>query len=903
MRCQWFLSLFLIPALLFLNPAFVVSQSLSADRVPGVDRVEAARTLLEEGVEGLRAMLDSVDAPPLTFDQETQVQSIYDDHIRALESMIEANGGVRAGIEPDIRAIEDQLFLAAIKFLNPAQRTGFAGSMSAVEIAALNSDLPEDPDELREYLTDLRSPAGGNDDLQIDGFGGGRIPDRDEIQEIRINENSFTAEQSNQGRGQTQILTRGGTGRFNGDLTFNFRDESLDARNAFANSRPPYQRRNFNGNVSGPVIRDVLTLTFSARHNTSEEGNNLQAIGPNGLINDAIVRPGFSRGYSTRATAQLARNHVLSGSFGTESQGQESNVGNTRLPSQGSMWMRDRLNFQIKETAILSRSWNNEAEFRYQTNEQQRTPNSEGVHINVAGTLRTGGAQQNTRFTNTQYQFGDLLMYTGSRMAMRIGFDGGHSSNWSDSRNNYNGTFNFGSLYDYCGALEFAGTQCQLELEAKQAERAQFEADNPGETLDIAPDPPQTFGIRFGESVSQVKQFQGAGFVQTDFRVRNDLTLSFGARFEWQENLEDSNNLDPRFGFAYSLGSNTVLRGGTGVFHDRLSVSQVNNLIRADGTRQQSIQIINPTYPNPLLGGTVEESDPSLSTVMVRAPELVAPYTWHSEVTLETSFSYGLVLTGSYRFIRGLHLYRERNLNAPYTDCTALLPENPSNDEVAPCRPLPGRGNIVQLESTGTSRDQRVRFGFRQRMSFLNVNGSYEFSSNYSDAADNPANNYDLDAEWGRDGARHRFNASVNVRLPWNINMDTRTDWQSGEPYTLRTGTDDNRDTNNNDRPVGVPRNSLTGPGFFEVDMELSKSIQLRSDRVEVEGGAGGPVASGGYYGQRTGVRMTLSASVANLLNTVSFQNISGVMSSRFFNLPTRARDARRVSLQARFNF
>ena len=48
--------------------------------------------------------------------------------------------------------------------------------------------------------------------------------------------------------------------------------------------------------------------------------------------------------------------------------------------------------------------------------------------------------------------------------------------------------------------------------------------------------------------------------------MRNDLTLSFGARFEWQENLEDSNNLDPRFGFAYSLGSNTVLRGGTGVF-------------------------------------------------------------------------------------------------------------------------------------------------------------------------------------------------------------------------------------------------------------------------------------------------------------------------------------------------
>ena len=490
--------------------------------------------LLEDGVEGLRATLEAVGAPPLTFDQETQVQLVHEDHVRALTNMIEASEGEQGLIEADVRAVQDQLFLAALKFLNPAQRAEFTGSMTAAEIAALNSDLPEDPDELREYLSDLRSPAGGGGNFQIDGFGGGRMPDRDEIQEIRINENSFTAEQSSQGRGQTQILTRGGSGRLNGDFSFSFRDESLDARDAFANSRPPYQRRNFSGTVSGPVIRDVLTLTFTAQNNTNEEGDNLRAITPNGLINDSIVRPGFSRGYTTRATAQLAENHVLSASFSTESQGQENNVGNTRLPSQGSMQERDNLNFQIKETAILSSSWSNEAELRYETNDQQRTPNSEGVHINVAGTLRTGGSQQSTKFTNSGYQFGDLLMYTGNRIAMRLGFDGSHRRNWSDSRQNYNGTYNFASLYDYCGVLGFAGSQCQIELQAKQAEKAAFETENPGQTLDITPSPAQTFSIRFGESVSQVSQFQGASFVQTDIRVRNDLTLSLGARYEWQ---------------------------------------------------------------------------------------------------------------------------------------------------------------------------------------------------------------------------------------------------------------------------------------------------------------------------------------------------------------------------------
>jgi hypothetical protein len=174
-----------------------------------VGRVEAGRILLENGVAGLQATLANAGAPPITFDQETQVRSVYDEHIRALNDLLEANGGNREAIEGEIRALGDQLLLAAIKFLNPAQRAAWTGSLSASDMAELNSDLPEDEAELREYLNDLRSPASGttanlgNNDLVIDGFGGGRLPNRDEIQEIRINENAFTAQSIGQSRGQT----------------------------------------------------------------------------------------------------------------------------------------------------------------------------------------------------------------------------------------------------------------------------------------------------------------------------------------------------------------------------------------------------------------------------------------------------------------------------------------------------------------------------------------------------------------------------------------------------------------------------------------------------------------------------------------------------------------------------
>jgi hypothetical protein len=391
---------------------------LTDQQTSALRRAEAGRLLLEEGVEGLQGTLATAGAAPLTFDQETQVRSVYDAHVRALEDLLAAGGGNRATGDPELRDLQDQLLLAAVKFLNPAQRTALTGSLTAGDFADLNSDLPEDEDELREYLSDLRSPAsggggfggggggfdrggrGGGGGLTIDGFNGGRMPNRDEIQEIRINENSFTAENSNQSRGQTEIITRGGTGRFNGDATFNFSDEALDALNAFAESRPFYQRRNFSANVSGPALQNRLTLTFSMRKNEGEDGDNLLANTPTGLRSDAISKPQGGYNYTTRATAQLAENHVLNtslsfGSFRSENQG----VGGEGLPEQGSIADRGSFNFQVKETAILSRTFNNEMRFRVGRNTNENIPLTLAPRIEVTGAFQSGGSTQDSENT------------------------------------------------------------------------------------------------------------------------------------------------------------------------------------------------------------------------------------------------------------------------------------------------------------------------------------------------------------------------------------------------------------------------------------------------------------------------------------------------------------------------
>ena len=830
----------------------------------GTDRIRAGQMLLEDGVDGLSIVLADLTAPPLTFDQEAQIRLLHETYDRQRVDLLENAGDG----DPEIieRALAEQLLLAGVKFLNPAQRFALGGFLEA----EVNADLPQDESELREYLRDLTNAVSGRDGgFEVDGFSGrqGRMPNRNEILEIRINDNAFTTEQSRQGRGRTQIITRGGTGQFNGDGTFEFADESLDARDPFAKFRPPYQTRDFAVNLSAPVLQNRLTLTGSLRNEFSEDGDTIRALTPSGPVNDGITRPQLQRNYTLRATTQINDNHALTFSF-TYGSGYDNNrgVGGFGLPEQGSDREETDYNFQVQETAVLSPTLNNELRFRWNREKETAIPFQNAPRIVVRDAFSTGGSTDRGTESDDSFEFGELLMYTGQNVSIKTGFDGQYSREHSESFDNFNGTFTFSDL-------------------------ATFVAGEP-----------ITYSVNQGDPLLEVNQFEAAGFIQSDFRVTPRLTVGMGLRYEAQSNLDDSNNLDPRVGFAYHLGGTTVLRGGSGTFHQRLPTFILGNFLRFDGERQRTLIVRNPSYPDPFQQGDTTVRVPS--SIRVRSSDIAAPYNWHSEISVETTLPSGLRLTGAYRFVRGIHQFRTRNLNAPM-DITSPTPRSctAEQDATTCVRPLPDSGDIVQLESTGKSSDHQFRLAFQQRLSFLNIRGNYTARSSYSDTSGpfgEPADNYDFSLEWGPEDEAHSIDASVNLRLPWNIDANTQFNWSSGEPYSHETGEDDNQDSNANDRPLGVSRNSLTGPSFFEMGLELSKSIILIP---EAEGRVLDPAAGGGYFGRRSGVRMTLVAQAENVLNRFNASRISGVESSPFFGLPTRARDGRKVSLSVRFDF
>src|SRR5580693_2475058 len=128
--------------------------------------------------------------------------------------------------------------------------------------------LPDDPDDLEQGLQALAGPSAGpsGGQIYIDGFTGGRLPPKESIREIRINQNPFSAEYDKLGFGRIEILTKPGSDKFRGQVFFNDSDGAFNSRNPYATNKPNFFNRQYGGNVSGPLSkRASFFFDFEAR--------------------------------------------------------------------------------------------------------------------------------------------------------------------------------------------------------------------------------------------------------------------------------------------------------------------------------------------------------------------------------------------------------------------------------------------------------------------------------------------------------------------------------------------------------------------------------------------------------------------------------------------------------------
>ena len=141
-------------------------------------------------------------------------------------------------------------------------------------------------------------------------------------------------------------------------------------------------------------------------------------------------------------------------------------------------------------------------------------------------------------------------------------------------------------------------------------------------------------------------------------------------------------------------------------------------------------------------------------------------------------------------------------------------------------------------------------------------------------------------ADWAGsdDDRRHKFDLLGSVQASRFFTVGAALSLYSGKPVTITTGSDNNRDGIANDRPTGVSRNSLPGPGLIGLDVNVSHDFVLSKSRQE-------------------GPKLTVSLNSFNVLNHENDVTYIGIITSPFFGHAVAALPPRRMQLNLRFNF
>ncbi len=665
------------------------------------------------------------------------------------------------------------------------------------------------------------------------------------IQEVKINSDPYSAEFSRPGRGRVEVTTKPGSLEYHGKFNFTFRDAILNARDPFARSRPPEQRRIYEGVLTGPVFHSKKTFfLFSLDRNEEDTQAVVFALTPSGSIQTNVATPLRNLLVAGAITHSFNTNNTASLRFSYQDRSQKNQgIGGTILPEAGvNSEFREneiRLNYQ----AILSPKLVNQFVFLIGQYSNPTISLNSNPKIVVLDTFTGGGAQANLLRTEHHFELTEAISYSSGKHTIKTGIN---IPDWSyrgvENNINTGGTFYFSNIQDYLAHKAFSFTQQQGNGH-----------------------------LEFLEKVLGV-------FIQDNFRLKPNLMISAGLRYDWQNYFQDSNNIAPRLSFAYSpYGSNkTVIRGGVGIFYDRSGPRPIQDILLFNGNRLMAYVIPNPNFSNSI---NISKTSSSMPVSIVKlSPQINIPYTEQLSIGVERQLSKVTSVSVNFISSRGIDIFRSRDINAPL----------PPSYEV---RPNAEFGQIRQIESTGHSQSKSLELSFRGQITrFFTGMMQYRLaksSDNSGGITYFPPNTYDLSGEWSRSDfdRRHRFELLGAINANKWLNIGLSLSLSSGAPYTLTTGTDLFHTGLGNARPVGIPRNSLQGPGYADLDLRWSHDIFLNKTKKD------------------KGMVITIGLDAFNVLNRVNFASFIGNINSPFFGQAVASQPPRRLQLMARFRF
>jgi hypothetical protein len=786
------------------------------------------------------------------------------------------------GLQDSVTVLRDARDAAADR------RATFGTAMTREQIEALS----DDPDEMAQQLQDI---AGGNAVIRVDSFEGGRLPPKSAIKAVHITRDAFAAENHFAGGLFIDIITQPGVGPLRTNMNVRLRDGSMSGRNQLAAAKGPERTQQYGGGIGGSLIKQKASFSISVNgtsqfdtpvfHLTRPDGSLVNSLGPRrpsdnmfvfGLFDYAITRD------------QTLRVNYMRNQFSTRNLG----VGGYDYEERGYSTEDHGQTLRIQEAGPLGRRFfiNTRAAIGWSDTATRSV--FEGPTLQVLDEFTSGGRQLTGGTRRKTINLQSDLDYVRGIHSVRTGVQLEGGSFHSDDAANYLGTYTFESL-------------------------AAFQSETP-----------RSYTRRDGNADINYKNLQAGIYLQDDIRLRKNLTLSPGLRYELQTHLTDTNNFGPRFGVTWSPAKSgkTTLRGSAGVFYDWLSTNTYEQTRRVDGFRQRELNIINPSYPNP---GSFGVAAPTNRYLL--GDELQMQRFARVSAGIDQALTKQIRINATYAHTSGGNLLRGMNLNAPINGV----------------RPDLLFGNVVQVVDDAESRQNTLNVGaginfnnagpgaaiLGEKMMILNgaplppAGGAANKRWNWrrlnifanfmiGRALNNTEGPFSMPAtglladDWGPSNfdIRRRMNINVSSSQLRNFNANINLNVSGAAPYTVRTGTDDNRDLVFNDRPAGVGRNTLrasgqwTVNGFFNYGWQFGKPVE-RAGGISIRSEAGGLAVSQAAAQSAGRYRLSLNVSVQNLTNHGNLTGYSGTLTSGKFGQPTSVAGTRKVDIGLGLSF
>ncbi len=661
------------------------------------------------------------------------------------------------------------------------------------------------------------------------------------VKSVKINQNPYSVVFSRPGRARLELETEGGTPKFHGTVNYLERDAIFDARPAFAAVKPSERRDYVEGSLTGPLSHSrKTTFLGSGQYDDDETQAIVLAALPNGAINENVPNPTHHLFLSGRGFRDYGQSNQFWIGYSYE---RETNtnlgVGGTVLPEAGRNEISYEHEINVQDRLIISPRLVNVGHFLVGHNLDRMTSITAAAQINVPGSFTGGGAQADMLRTESHFDGTDLVTYSTGKQVLTFGIDiPDISRRGNDDLTNRQGTYSFIDLQSFQTSTPF-----QYSVQAGSGH------------------------VSFVEKVI-------AGFFADNLRLSPRLSIEAGARYYFQNYFNDvAHDVAPRVSFAFAplpRGS-TVIRGGAGVFFDRTGPSPIADLKHYNGVNIARYIITNPGYPS--TSSQLAGTPTSIVTLDCRTR---IPYTFQYGVGVEQQITAKSSVAFNYQGSRGIDLFRSVDTNAP-------LPPTFIGALKA------GLGQVRQIQSEGYLKANSLEITFRGEPSrFFTGQAQYLLSKAYNNTSGVryfPADSYAPNAEWSRsdNDARQKFNLLGTVHANGWFDLGIAFSTHSELPFDVTTGDDNNNDGVINDRPVGTPRNSLHGPGFVDLDLDLSREFRLNK-RTD------GPV-------------LTSSLSSFNVSNHQNDTTYIGVITSPFFDSAVAAQPSRRMQLSLRIKF